>query len=94
MGHAAFYGCTAMENISFPNVTVVGTDDSNEDMEEGVFQECPILKSISLPKIAALNVNTFMGCDSVKYISLPSVPASGLPEGLFTPCENLEWLNI
>ena len=94
IGMAAFYGCRELENVIFPQAQRIGTPTSNDEIEEGVFQECSNLKTVVLPCLIEIGKNTFTGCTSATYISLPNVPCGGIPQYAFSDCHELEWLNL
>ncbi len=80
--------------MCFPNVTRIGVDTSNLDITEGVFEKCSNLKSVILPMLNMIGENTFNGCTSVTYISLPNISAGGIPENAFGQCIELKWITL
>lgn len=84
---SAFYGCTALETVSLPNVvSASGTY---------MFQGCNSLKGIVLPSITGdIMGHAFIGCSALKYIDLgPSFGRLNASDALQS-CSSLDMLVI
>lgn len=71
----AFMNCTFLETINWgKNVQRIGTtEDLKTGHENGVFEGCISIKSISIPdSVQVLGIDTFADCKSLKSIVIPS----------------------
>ena len=77
----AFYGCTGLTSVSFPNLTSIGVHGL-----DGTFHGCTGLTSVSFPNLTSIGdyglYNTFYKCTgltgSISFPSLTSIGSYGL----------------
>ena len=86
IGDGAFYGCTALADISIPDsVTVIG---------DSAFRDCSSLTEITLPEGATeLGYRAFYGCSSLTGISIPE-SVSSIGSSAFAYCSSLTEITI
>lgn len=77
----AFYGCTALEKISFPNgITKIGVQS---------FYGCTALKEVVLPEsVTKIGKNAFYGCTALTKVVIPS-SVSKIDKSAFYGCTGL-----
>ena len=105
IGSYAFYGCSLLVNVSFPQATKMGSS---------AFCGCSLLVNVSIPYVDVLNVcafqscskletvynsaalrvlsSCFQGCYSLKSINLPLV--STLSGSAFAYCSSMSFASI
>lgn len=105
IGSYAFYGCSLLVNVSFPQATKMGSS---------AFCGCSLLVNVSIPYVDVLNVcafqscskletvynsaalrvlsSCFQGCYSLKSINLPLV--STLYSSAFAYCSSMSFASI
>lgn len=59
---AYFNSCTALRSVDMPNLT-----------KNVTFSGCKLLSEVNLPNLSVVDGNMFLGCTSLKYLTLPSV---------------------
>ena len=74
----AFAGCTHLDSISLPNVTLIG---------ENAFGDCYSLSSIETPKVTSIGYKAFYYCSDLVSISCPLVQEVGMKA--FEGCSSL-----
>ena len=65
IGSRAFFGCSSLQEVSFPNVRAV---------ESSAYYGCTGLKSIILPAVDSIDDNAFWFCQSLSRLLLPPQP--------------------
>ena len=79
IGNDAFWGCTSLESVAFP--------DTVEFIGEDAFRGCSSLVSLSLPnKLKSVASGAFANCESLKSLDIP-VSVLSIEEGAFTNCK-------
>ena len=85
----AFYGCTKLKSVTFPNATMVpfglfresGLESFNgpnvEMLGSYVFLNCTALTNLYLPKVRDIGAEAFRGCTTLVEVSLPSIEHFG-----------------
>ena len=68
IGCAAFTGCTALKNASFPEAESIGVD---------AFADCTALQSASFPAAESINECAFAGCTSLESVNIPAITSIG-----------------
>ena len=61
LGYYTFNGCSALTNVSLPNVTSIGN---------GAFQGCSALTNIDLPNVTSIGSSAFYGCSALTTVIL------------------------
>ena len=80
IGEAAFQGCSALVDISFPNCEVISGFST--------FVGCTALPEVIFPKCTSLGGgSTFMRCLSLSKVEFPL--CSSIPNGAFSSCPKL-----
>lgn len=86
IGMAAFYGCSLLTSVEFPN--------SLKKIGAGAFEGCVSLTDITLPEtIDTIEKMTFFNCNSLKSIAIPK-SVKTIEEKAFTNCKSLETVYI
>lgn len=63
IGGTAFANCTALTDVSFPNVTLLG---------HGAFLNCSGLTDVDFPSITSISESAFSGCSKLSKIAIPA----------------------
>ena len=80
IGDYAFYGCSVLEDIVFPNMI--------NEVRSGAFAYCVLLKDIILPStIDLIGDYAFRGCEKITHIHVYNAL---LKQGVFIDCIDLE----
>ncbi len=79
----AFYGCTELVSVSFPEVTdfLMGAN------EYRTFQGCTNLETAYIPKLALIGANAFNNCSALTEFSAPV--ATSIGQSAFNNCSAL-----
>jgi len=91
---AAFYGCTALTSVIFPEVTIITS--SNAGGVNGTFQGCINLVTVTIPKFANDASNKdflFYGCSSLVTVNFPLYNGK-IGTNMFTNCTSLTTINL
>jgi hypothetical protein len=64
----AFWGCTGLTSVSFPNAGSIG---------DNAFYGCTSLSTVNLPAAASVGDNAFNGCTSLTTVNLQSATSIG-----------------
>jgi hypothetical protein len=93
INNTAFFGCTALSYIEFPNVTNIIS--SSAGGTAGTFQNCTSLISFSTPKLVTLSGtgSAFFGCTSLISLSFP-LSNTSIPTTTFYNCSSLTLVDI
>lgn len=83
VGDYAFYGCTALTEISFPSVTGIG---------DHAFYGCDSMVTVSFPVTGVIYSNAFDGCVALTEISFPVAESIG--NYAFNGCNKLTTANF
>lgn len=78
LGGYHFFLTNTIEAVSFPNVTNTGTN---------TFQQCTILKSVSMPRLARVSNYMLYACPLLTQLDFPSATAIGT--AAFQACTGL-----
>lgn len=84
IGRYAFYYCTTLTNVDFPNVTYVGT---------AAFCQCNKLKTINIPSITKIGAQAFYMCNELTTIDFPNASTNEGKEAFYN-CNNLSSINL
>lgn len=87
IGAHAFFGCTNLESVCFPNATNVG---------EYAFYGCTTLENIYLPEAITIGSRSFEKCTSLIRVVLPRVTSlGGIAYGCdFAGCTSLKFVDL
>jgi hypothetical protein len=66
IGSSAFYECTNLTAVSFPDATAIG---------ERAFDGCTSLETADFPLVTSIEVYAFQGCTSLTTASFPTIRA-------------------
>ena len=83
IGKFAFYGCSSLTSVSFPNVTSIG---------QNAFYNCSSLTSASFPKVTTINYDAFYKCSNLTTIYIgtnTSTVCTLASTYVFNSCPNL-----
>ncbi len=78
IGQSAFYGCTGLTKIDFPNV---------ETIDHSAFRGCTGLTEIDFPNVETIGYSAFVGCTGLTEIDFPNVETIG--QRAFEGCTGL-----
>lgn len=78
IGDYAFYGCTILTSVDFPNVSTIAPS---------AFRTCETLSSVNLPKVKIIYDAAFRDCWALTIVDLPDVHTIG--NTVFGYCETL-----
>ena len=85
IGQRAFYGCTGLTEIDFPNVETIG---------KLAFGGCTGLTEITLPSLLSITGDRlFNNCSNLEFIDLPALQSTPA-EDIFGRCAKLKILKI
>ena len=86
IGFAAFYGCTALTNVTIPNsVTSIG---------DGAFYGCTGLTGVTIGNsVKTIGEYAFSGCIKLTDVTIPD-SVTGIEEGAFSGCTVLTGVTI
>ena len=103
LGNGAFYGCSSLKEVSFPNAKSTGaqafqycislieiTDASFPKatyIDSSAFEGCSSLTKVSFPKATGINLGAFGDCSSLTEVSIPNVTDIG--QAAFSGCSSL-----
>lgn len=85
---AAFYGCTNLESISFPEIIGFGGNAEGSIYHTEMFRNCSKLNSVYAPKAAWVQGQCFHSCTSLTVIALPACKT--IRNQCFYGCNHLE----
>ena len=80
-----FGDCSSLTSVTF--------SDSFKSADNGVFENCTALKTITLPNIDAITKNMFRGCTSLTTVNIPDTVES-LGYSSFLDCKSLVSIKI
>lgn len=103
IGNAAFYNCSLLESVTFPNCTYIGSNvfrgnfslinfPSCSYIGEAAFAKCSSLISISLPICKEIESYAFSDCLSLKNVGLPL--CSNIKDYAFKNCVELSKIEL
>lgn len=78
IGNYAFYSCSALTAVDFPNVTSIGSS---------AFGYCSSLSTASFPNVTSIGISAFGCCSSLTTVSFPSVTT--ISSYAFYNCDSL-----
>ncbi len=79
----AFYNCTKLTSVSFPNVTYINS---------AAFMTCATLKTISFPSCIFIGSSAFTGCYSLTTADFPK--ATNVGASAFAGCYSISTVNL
>ena len=101
----AFYNCTTLTSVNFPNATSIGTNAFNgcskltstnfpnvTTVGSYTFQYCKALQSVDFPKATLNGTYTFYGCTSLTSVNFPNSTKIGMYS--FQDCRVLKSVNF
>ncbi|MEI6750718.1 MAG: leucine-rich repeat domain-containing protein [Bacteroidota bacterium] len=80
-GQGAFYGCSALYNVTMPLLTTLG---------DHIFDSCTQLSKITLPLLESAGINCFYACAAVTSFNFPSFTTAG--NSCFSGCMYSEFI--
>lgn len=83
VGTYAFYSCTKLITVDFPNAT---------SAESRAFENCSALKSLNIPNAYSIGMSAFANCSGLESVELPKV--SEILGSAFKGCGNLKTVDI
>lgn len=100
VGFYAFYSCTSLTAVSFPNVTSIGANAFNRcsslttanfpnatTIGDYAFFLCSSLTAVSFPNVTSIGGSAFSNCSSLATVSFPNV--TSISGGAFYGCSRL-----
>lgn len=103
IGTSAFMSCESLVSIDLPdgiteiqpwafssctNLSFINFGKSIADIGQHAFAYCSALQSVAIPKGVIALDRTFVGCNSLNTVSIPST-VNSIGEGTFMGCSNL-----
>lgn len=101
---AAFKGCTALESINAPLVSVIAANAFQDStlkkadfpqvtrIESQTFSSCNELETVNLPAVTEIVNDAFYSCAKLKNINIPAVTSIGATA--FSLCKSLEHIEL
>lgn len=73
----AFYGCSGLLSVSFPNCIGIGGDNINSTSHSGMFRGCSKITSVNFPNAAWMHGQTFHSCSALPVAVFPKCTLVG-----------------